>query len=149
MCLIREMIIVASDSPAPSDPNIAEKVLEYARYYEQLLGLEKWRIYFYWRLATEYEDPEDARETAAETKADPEYYKARVFFNLDRPQLDLLEEDVRHEMLHCFTWQFVSMIQTLTYTRAKAAVTKLEEKFVSDLEMLPLWDKISTKSNKS
>jgi hypothetical protein len=132
-------IQVAKDSPPPCNEEAAEKVLKYVRHYEALFGLEKWRIYIYWKLESEFEDPE---EWAAETKVDPEYYKARIFFNLDRPQLDKLEEDVRHEMLHCITWQFVGIIESLTYARAKKAVEKLEEKFVSDLELLPLWDKV-------
>ena len=128
------MISIASPSPpAPEglEP-LAEQVMASLKDYEQRLGLTQWWITVTW-------GPCDA---VMSTFCEPEYYEADITVDLTKLPAQYVDEYARHELFHVLVWMYTSVAEGLATVREKAILRKLEERMVSDLEQMPIWENL-------
>jgi len=131
------MIEILPESP-PVPEGCEDKVdlvLSSLTRHLALMGLDHWNIKIQWVSVDE--------KFVMETEVQPEYYKATISIDLPELKLPYLNEYIRHECFHIILWQYTETAETLAPTKkSKAVIRKLEERTVSDLERMPLWDKI-------
>ena len=112
--------------PKPTIEDVQECVGKYQYYF----GLKSWRI--------EVSFAVDDQENIGDCVACPEYFKARVAFNLDKlPSLKEMEMVVRHEMLHVVLSPYTEVV--LSLSENKKTLELVEEMVVSSMERWPLW----------
>jgi hypothetical protein len=130
------MLKISTDSPpipAGLEPRAAQ-VLGSFRHHQDLMGLDSWTIKLFWRPVGDHK--------IMATSAEPEYYQASIDIDLEDLDIEHLSEYVRHELLHVLLWQYTETAESLVLKKAKGTIRKLEERTVSDLERMPLWDRI-------
>lgn len=107
--------------------------------YRALLGLNGWRFDLEWA------SPKDSDEAAAGCIADPEYRRARLFFNVSKIPDDELDEHVRHELLHAVVWPLAHVAEFQADSDDESATEMIRlahERVVTDLEYAPFWSKL-------
>jgi len=114
--------------------DIGQEVLDCLALHEQLLGLTDWTIKVFWKPVEDH--------YVMETVAQPEYYKAHISVDLPELEREHIAEYVRHELFHVLMWHYTEAINSFLHEDYVPHVEKLEERVVSDLERLPLWEKI-------
>ena len=123
--------------PVPEEfRSLGDEVLTQATRLSELMGLQDWDIKFTWAPV--------GKSYVMETSAEPEYYKATI--TVDLPNLDPahLPSYLRHELLHIILWQYTEAAEAFALKRTKTTLRKLEERMVSDLERMPLWENLSS-----
>ncbi len=107
--------------------------------YAELMGLDKWTITLRAKELTP-EETEDGWQ--AETDAEAEYLRAVIdIYQVNIPPEEY-ERVARHELLHVITGNMFGIAETLAFKSARKAMRKLEERVITELEAMPLWDKI-------
>jgi hypothetical protein len=111
------------------------RVIQLAKRYRRLLGLERWDIAIVF---------DDRMEDRANCAADPEYFEATVKFNLERIEDGDEECYVRHELLHCILWPLCHCADFLARENrvANEMVRLANERVTSCLERMPLWEQL-------
>lgn len=108
------------------------RVLALVQRYQRLLGLERWQIHVMF----------EADEDGAACSADDEYLRADICFDLTK--IDEANEagTVRHELLHCLTWEMLRVAEHLAKRDRVALemVRAASERTVTLLERMPIWD---------
>ena len=121
--------------------DLSHKIVNSMDRHIRLLGLEHWSFEIRW------ESPLEGGRYGAETRASPEYYDATVTFDLDviAVRSDQVDQYVRHELIHCIVWPLAEAGQLLAGDSegARELIGRIEERVTSDLERLPLWDKLA------
>ena len=99
------------------------------------MGLSAWTIKLSWIPVPDHK--------VMASSAEPEYYQASV--DVDLADLDeYLSDYVRHELFHVILWQYTQASYSLAFKRARTTLNRLEERTVSDLERMPLWETLSS-----
>jgi hypothetical protein len=101
------------------------------------MGLQGWDIFVEFG---EIKGKGNDAEMAMETFAEPEYYKTTLTVDLSRLHEIDINTYVRHEFLHTILWLYTHAAEELCVKKAQGTVLKLEERVVSDLERMPLWE---------
>lgn len=131
--ILPESLPVSPDDLAKSRQVVA-RITELA----QLMGLGSWEIKIDWHSVE--------GTFTMETTAEPEYYKVTISIDLPKLEYEDIDAYLRHELLHAILWQYTETAEALALKKAKSTIRKLEERTVSDLERMPLWDKLSSDS---
>lgn len=107
------------------------RITSLVRRYQRLMGLSQWRIYIKFGRC---------REGAA-CVADDEYLRATLYFDLNEITDEDVELTVRHELLHCHTWELLRVAEHLASKdrNAKEMVRAANERIVTELERMPIW----------
>lgn len=118
---------------------IAKKFMSSLEKHLRWMDLNKWII------KVEYVEIDE--DCGMETSCQPQYYKATIgvdlaFLDSSNKQREAIDEYVRHELLHVVLWIYTALAEDLSLKKGKGAIRKMEERVVSDLERMPLWDKL-------
>ncbi len=105
--------------------------------YKVLLGLERWNIDVRF---------DEKLKDAGNCDYKPEYMQATISFNPKDISLADVDEYARHELLHCIV---APLAQVADFVRerdknSREMVREAEERVVSQLELLPLWDELES-----
>lgn len=111
-----------------------QKILALVHHYQVRMGLERWELHVAFAAC---------RATAA-CSADDEYLYAELVFDLARMTDPAYDADVvRHELLHCLTWELVRVGDLLAGKdkHARELVRAANERCTTLLERMPVWRK--------
>lgn len=117
---------------------LAEQTLASFRHHHEIMGLGGWNISLNWLTLGD--------DRVMQTNVQPEYYRAVIDVDLtclaEKPQH--MPSTVRHELFHVIIWQYTEFAEALALKSTNLLLRKLEERTVSDLSRMPLWDSLST-----
>lgn len=107
------------------------RIEQLVRHYQALTGLERWDI------TVEFAPDKDE----AACSADDEYMRATLTFDLGRIEPAYDEDYVRHEILHCHTWELLRVAEQLAKHDKVALemVRAASERCTTLLERMPVW----------
>lgn len=107
------------------------KVLRLVRQYQRLMGLHQWDITVQFA----------ADKSVASCNADDEYMQAVLTFDLERLAPSDDAATVRHELLHCMTWELIRVAEHLARSdrMAKEMIRAASERCTTLLERMPVW----------
>jgi hypothetical protein len=138
------MIEVLPRAAGPIDSTLqplADQVLASLRHHLGLMGLDAWDIKILWTAIP--------GQYAMQTNAEPEYYKATIEVDLDDLKPEAISSYIRHELFHIILWQYTEAATSFALKRTKTTLNRLEERTVSDLERMPLWESLPSSENPS
>lgn len=76
-------------------------------------------------------------EDLAGCTAQPEYKRARIYFDLGRIPPEELDQFIIHELMHCHVWELVNLAERLAATPTeREAIRCAEERLTTVLERL-------------
>lgn len=128
------MIFVKRDKVYDPKLSSEEKiVLKSLRTHMKLMGLGKWDI------TLDFLEVVDDDMTPCQVVVEAKYFKATIEFFMDNVNMSDIDMHIRHELFHVLIWWFFEISGDLSYKNAKAALEKLEERTVTELEMMPMW----------
>jgi len=131
----KERIDLKSSPQRQKFKKMAEEVSVLVGKYADLIGLDD-----RWRFKVTFKSLKD--EAVGTCTAEWHYRIAYLEFDLARLSTKkdhLLEEVVRHEILHIPCWRLMELVQTVAGDHAEY-IGKVEEELVTFLEYMPVWD---------